>query len=462
MDYEFKLPDIGEGTVEGEIVKWMIKPGDPIVEDQPMVEVMTDKATVVLPSPRNGKVLETRGKEGDIAKVGSVIVVIAVNGAGAAPASAAKPDASARAAESPGVASMPAATAAPAAAIATARPPAAAASGNGARPLATPATRKLARDRGLDLSSIPSSGKHGQVTRDDVMQAAAGGHIGGQMAAATPTSLAQAAMAVSAPGALGPSAALAASMAKVPAKTIPGIAAAGIAREERIPFRGLRKKIAEKMHQSKTTAAHFTYVEECDFTALSAMRESLKPRAAEYGVKLTYLPFLFKAIAITLRKHPKLNSMLDEKAQEWVIKHFYNIGISVDTPNGLIVPIVKQVESRSILSVASELQRVADEARAGKSKLEDLQGGTFTVTSVGNIGGVLATPIINFPEVAILGLNKIADRPVVRDGQIVIRKMGYLAITLDHRLVDGADGARFMTDLVGMLENPGAMLLELA
>jgi pyruvate dehydrogenase E2 component (dihydrolipoamide acetyltransferase) len=298
------------------------------------------------------------------------------------------------------------------------------------------------------------------VTREDVMRAAVGGTPCGDMS--VPATLAQAAMAVSAPGALGPSAALAGAMAKTPAKTIPAMSAAGAAREERIPFRGLRKKIAEKMHQSKSTAAHFTYVEDCDFTDLNTLRESLKPRAAEYGVKLTYLPFLFKAIAVTLRRHPKLNSMLDEKSQEWVIKHFYNIGISVDTPTGLIVPVVKQVESRSVLSIAAELQRVADEARAGKSKLEDLQGGTFTVTSVGNIGGVLATPIINFPEVAILGLNKIGDRPVVRDGQIVIRKMGYLAITLDHRLVDGADGARFMTDLVGLLENPGAMILELA
>ncbi len=444
MNFEFKLPDIGEGTVEGEIVKWLVKAGDAIQEDQPMVEVMTDKATVVLPSPKAGTVVETRGKEGGIAKVGSVIVVIAT-GAGGAAAPAAKPAAAAPAPNLESRISNLAPSPAP----------------SGARALATPATRKLAREKGVDLNSLTGSGRHGQVTRADV-ENAGGGCVGGQFHGAMPDSLAQAAMAVSGPGALGPSAALAASMARVPVKPIPAPAVSGEKREERTPFRGLRKKIAEKMHQSKTTAAHFTYVEECDFTELSKVRASLKPHAEAYGVKLTYLPFFFKAMAITLRKHPKLNSMLDEKTQEWVVKHYYNIGISVDTPTGLIVPVVKHCESRSILSIAAELQRVADEARTGKSKLEDLQGGTITVTSVGNIGGALATPIINFPEVAILGMNKIAPRPVVRDGQIVIRDMAYLAISLDHRLIDGADGARFMTDLVKLLENPAAMLLELA
>ena len=456
MNFEFKLPDIGEGTVEGEIVKWLVKPGDVLTEDQPMVEVMTDKATVVLPSPRAGTVVETRGKEGDIAKVGAVIVVIATDGAGAKPAAPAAATKPATAASVP--ASMPAPTASsPQAPSAKPQAPA----GDARSVLATPATRKLAREKGMDITQVPGSGRQGQVTRDDVEKAAGGSCVAGQFHNAMPTSLEQAAMAVAGPGALGPSAALAASMSRVPARAIPAPAVSGEKREERTPFRGLRKKIAEKMHQSKTTAAHFTYVEDCDFTELGKVRASLKPRAEEYGVKLTYLPFFFKAMALTLRRHPKLNSMLDEKTQEWVVKHYYNIGISVDTPTGLIVPVVKHCESRSILSIAAELQRVADEARAGKSKLDDIQGGTITVTSVGNIGGVLATPIINFPEVAIVGLNKIAPRPVVRDGQIVIRDMAYLAISLDHRLVDGADGARFMTDLVKLLENPAGMMLEM-
>ncbi len=446
MNFEFKLPDIGEGTVEGEIVKWLVKPGDGIQEDQPMVEVMTDKATVVLPSPRAGTVVETRGKEGDIAKVGAVIVVIATEGTGSKLAAAV-------------AVSAPASASAPARASSIEHR--ASAPGDARAVLATPATRKLAHEKGIDLALIQGSGRQGQVTREDVEKAADHLLVPGEFQGAMPTSLEQAAMAVAGPGALGPSAALAASMSRVPAKAIPGPAGSGEKREDRTPFRGLRKKIAEKMHQSKTTAAHFTYVEDCDFTELGKVRASLKPRAEEYGVKLTYLPFFFKAMALTLRKHPKLNSMLDEKTQEWVVKHYYNIGISVDTPTGLIVPVVKHCESRSILSIAAELQRVADEARAGKSKLEDIQGGTITVTSVGNIGGVLATPIINFPEVAIVGLNKIAPRPVVRDGQIVIRDMAYLAISLDHRLVDGADGARFMTDLVKLLENPAGMMLEM-
>ena len=452
MNFEFKLPDIGEGTVEGEIVKWLVKPGDLLTEDQPMVEVMTDKATVVLPSPRAGTVVETRGKEGDIAKVGAVIVVIATEGAGAKPAATAS-------ASKPAPAPVPAPVGAT---HASPSPAAASAPAGDARSIrATPATRKLAREMGIDLAHIPGSGRLGQVTREDVEKAAGSGVAEETRFTTAITPLQQAAMAVSGPGALGPSAALAASMSRVPLKTIPAPAVSGEKREERTPFRGLRKKIAEKMHISKTTAAHFTYVEDCDFTELGKVRASLKPRAEEYGVKLTYLPFFFKAMALTLRRHPKLNSMLDEKTQEWVVKHYYNIGISVDTPTGLIVPVVKHCESRSILSIAAELQRVADEARAGKSKLDDIQGGTITVTSVGNIGGVLATPIINFPEVAIVGLNKIAPRPVVRDGQIVIRDMAYLAISLDHRLVDGADGARFMTDLVKLLENPAGMMLEM-
>lgn len=418
MRFEFKLPDIGEGVVEGEVVNWLVKSGDPISEDQVMVEVMTDKATVEIPSPHAGTVLETMAKVGDTVQVGATLLVIETEAD--APQKATVPDEpqapvapeEATVADAKASATAPAVPSAP---DASPPPP-------GTKILAAPATRKLAREQGVDLSQIRGTGPHGRITRGDVLKSAGGPEPTAQTAEPA-----------------GP----------------------GKSPEERIPFAGLRKRIAQKMRESKDMAAHFTYVDEVDMTALVHLRTSLKPAAAEKGVRITYLPFVAKALQRAFAKFPNLNSSLDESSGELVIKHYYNIGIAVDTPRGLYVPVVKNVERKTVIETAREISELAEKCRNGKANLEELSGSSFTITSVGNLGGMFATPIINYPEVAILGLNKIHDRPVVRDGEIVVRKMMYAALSFDHRVIDGAVGAAFTNEVKRYLENPGLFTLDL-
>lgn len=455
--WEFKLPDIGEGVTEGEIVSWLIKPGDVVVEDQPMIEVMTDKATVTITSPKAGKVLETVGSPGTVVQVHSTLVVFDLGGDAPAASShahayasspsghghtngngAAKPEPAATAVGDikenlPGM-SRPA--------------PAAAASSGGlqtyfnAKPLATPATRKLARDMNVDLRNVPPTGPQGRVTKVDV-----------EAFAKAP------APATSAPAAAP--AAPAHAPAREQVKITPP-AGVSHALEERVPFAGVRRKIAAKMAQSKHTAAHFTFVEECDVSAIKALRARLKPAAEKQGVKLSYLPFITKAVVAALKKHPILNSALDESTNELVYRKYYNIGIAAATDAGLIVPVVKDADRKSLLDVAREIDRVASDARDGKSKLEDLQGGTFTITSLGAVGGLFATPIINFPEVAILGVHQIKEKPVVKDGQIVIGEVMLLSLSFDHRIVDGHVGAAFAYEIINYLQDPDRLFLEMA
>jgi pyruvate dehydrogenase E2 component (dihydrolipoamide acetyltransferase) len=238
--------------------------------------------------------------------------------------------------------------------------------------------------------------------------------------------------------------------------------AAQSALEERVPFAGLRRKIAAKMAQSTQTAAHFTFVEECDVTAIKALRARMKGPAEKAGVKLSFLPFLVKACVAALKKHPILNSALDESTNELVYRKYYNIGIAASTDAGLIVPVVKDCDRKSLLEIAKDIDRVATDAKNGKSKVEDLSGSTFTITSLGAQGGLFATPIINFPEVAILGVHQIKQKPVVRDGQIVIGEVMLLSLSFDHRIVDGHVGAAFAYDIIGYLENPDRLFLEMA
>ena len=464
--WEFKLPDIGEGVTEGEIVAWLIKAGEIVKEDQPMIEVMTDKATVTITSPKAGRVVETVGAPGTVVAVHSVLVVFELDASiTAASDTAASGNGHANGngngnGKNGGAKSEPAATAVgdikenlPGMGGSLARSSGGApALGGGGRasayfndkPLATPATRKLARDMEIDLRSVPPTGPQGRVTKVDVESFAKAPADSGSSAGAgakTPAASAQA------PG-----------LGREPVKII---APAG-AVEERVPFAGLRRKIAAKMAQSVHTAAHFTFVEECDVTALKALRARLRPAAEAQGVKLTFLPFIVKAVVAALKKRPVLNSALDESTNELVYRKYYNIGIAASTDAGLIVPVVKDADRKSLLEVAREIDRMATDARNGKSRMEDLQGSTFTVTSLGADGGLFATPIINFPEVGILGVHQIKQKPVVKNGQIVIGDVMLLSLSFDHRIVDGHVGAAFAYEIIHYLEDPDRLFLEMA
>ena len=455
MAFNFYMPDIGEGVVEGEIVGWKVKEGDTVKLDQPIVEVMTDKATVELPSPRAGKIVKINFKDGDICPVGKILVVIEEDGASAAPP-ADKPADKPAAKPAAKPADRPAAK--PAAPPATARAPqpavasVASASSSGAiqvvdatvsrqRVLATPATRRLARQLGVEIGNVTPTGKHGRVTTDDVRSFGSGG--------------------ADLPTATFPVATNGGAAAARPAYAPIAIARGGPEEEERIPLRGMRKRIAESMARSKHTAAHFTYVEEVDMTELVAVRERARARAAERGVKLQYLPFIVKAVVSGLKKWPQLNASLDETTQEIVRKKYYHIGIATQGPQGLVVTVVRNADQRSIFDISREIERLGESVRNGTATREDLTGSTFTITSLGKLGGVLATPIINLPEVAIVGVHKIEERPAVRNGQIVARHLMNLSISVDHRLADGWDGAMFLQDVKTLLEDPTTMFMEM-
>lgn len=417
---DFKLPDIGEGVHEGEVTKWLVKVGDPIQSDQPMVEVMTDKATVEIPSPVSGTIEKIHAEAGKTIEVGKVLVTIREQGQ-AAPV------------EKPTVEKPTAPKAAPQKEKSVETPKATPAQKTESEEvvpfnvLATPATRKLARDLGVDLKGVPGTGTHGRVTKTDIQMA-----YEGVQAAAPRSSHPVPAKSVSLPSVSGPS--------------------RGVL--ERIPLKGIRKRISESMSHSKRTAAHFTYVEEVDMSEIVKLRASVKPEAEKKGIKLTYLPFIIKALIPALQEFPFLNASLDDESQEIILKGDYNIGIATDTPNGLIVPVIKSADRKTIWELASDIHTLSEKARLGRSALEDLKGGTFTITNAGSIGGVLATPIINHPEVAILGVNAVRKKPVVKNDEICIADIMYLSISVDHRVVDGADAARFMNRLVYFLNEP--------
>lgn len=422
--FEFKLPDLGEGVVEGEIVKWLVKEGDVIAEDARLVEVMTDKATVEVPSPKAGKVVKLHGKEGDVARVHHPLVSIEVEGAAATSPTHAPQLTTHNAAESAAVVTAPV--------HATPAKPAVSAE----KVLATPVTRRMAREHGLDLTEISGSGPQGRVTKADVVAALEGGAAGGAAANVT------------------------ANRAKTPAPA----PLAHTAEDVRIPIRGLRKKIAEKMIRSKHSAAHFTFVEEMDATELVALRKRLNEQLAAAGDKtrLTFLPFICKAVVAGLKKFPELNSNFDEANQELIQRGQYNLGIAASTEEGLTVPVVKNADRLSLRALASEIGRLGNAAREKKLKMDELTGGTFTITSLGQLGGLFATPIINHPEVGILGVHKMRKRPVVVDDQVVVREMMYLSLSFDHRVIDGSVGAEFTYEVIRYLEHPELLMLEMA
>ncbi len=411
--YVFELPEIGEGVVEGEIVQWLANVGEFVDVDQPLCEVMTDKANVEISSPKSGIVKALHGNPGDIVAVHTPLVDIDTE----ASASDAAPAPKAKAAPP---APKPAAPVAPAPAA-----PVDVAPKTSGKTLATPAVRSYARENGLDINAVVGSGKNGRVSKADIDSHLAGGIV--------------------APAAL----------------EFSPIAAEGYPRaDESVKIIGLRRKIAEKMVESYQKVPHFTYVEELDATRLVGLRGALKGAAKQRGISLSYLPFIMKALVRVFRDFPTVNATMDEDSFTLNVRGEVNIGIATDTPQGLYVPVIKNVESKSLLQLAHEVVEITERTRNGTATLDDFRGGTFTITSVGNIGGRFATPIINHPEVAILGVNQIHDRPMVIDGEIVARKMMYLSPSFDHRVLDGAVAARFVSALKDVLETPEVLLVE--
>lgn len=408
---DIKFPDVGEGVTEGTIVKWLVKEGEEIKADQAIAEIETDKAIVEIPSPKAGKILKLVGKEGDVIKVGSTLVSLSLPGE-----EVKVPEAKVKTAEvkppedkTSGLEPLEVKSQEPA------RMP--------GRVLATPSTRRIARELGVDISKVKGTGQGGRITDEDVKK----------VTAQTPET-----------------------RPLEPSELAPEIQAL----EERIPIKGIRKTIGERMVLSIFTAPHVVSMDEADVTELVKLREKEKKMAEEKGIKLTYLAFIIKAVTVALKQHPYLNASLDPKKNEIVLKRYYNIGIAVDTSEGLMVPVIKNADHKSIMELAQVSEKLAQEARTRKIKLSDLKGNTFTITNIGSIGGLFSTPIINPPDVAILGIHRIRDMPVVLDGEIKIRKILPIVLSFDHRVLDGAQAARFMNTLIDHLKDPDLLLLD--
>jgi 2-oxoisovalerate dehydrogenase E2 component (dihydrolipoyl transacylase) len=451
MPKEIVLPELAESVVEGEILKWLVGEGEPIKKDQPFVEVMTDKVTVELPSPYEGVLLKQLVQEGQVVAVHAAIATVAEAGE-AVPVSA-KPKAplNVQAAEERSIVEAGQVPEDDGASLSLFKPdakqervknPFAQSPQNEptvpgpstvqGRIIAVPAARKLAREMGIDLSQIQGSGPTGRIRVEDVKAHA--------QRPATPTAAAS--------GLPSP----------VQYKTPKGYEAL----ETRVPLRGLRRMIANQMAASHLYTVRTLTVDEIDMTELVNWRSSLKADAEAQGVKISYLPFIFKALGIALRKFPSLNSSMDEAKQEIVLKNYVNMGMAVATEAGLVVPVVRDINQKPLLQIAKEIGDLADKARSGKLSPEDMSGSSFSVTNIGSIGALFSFPIINVPDAAILGIHSIQKRPVVdQNDAIVVRHMMYISLSFDHRLVDGAEAARFCKELIRLLEKPERLMLEM-
>ena len=436
MRFEFKLPDLAEGMVEGEVVNWLVEPGQAVEAEQPVVEMMTDKATVVISSPHGGSVLELAFQAGDIAPVGDTLFVLEVEGDGAT----SEPPSEAPASEEPAAAAAaPAPAPTQAAAPAPVARQAPAVSRGPGKTLATPATRRMAREMGIDIGLVNGTGPAGRVTKDDLRNY--GGASGAP--AAPQRSVAAPAAAPAAPPAF---------------KVRTPVAEES---EDRQRVRGLRRAIHDAMAKSKSTAAHFTYVDDVDCTNLVAARTRLKPVAETMGIRLNYLPFIAKAALLALNTHTKMNAAMDDEAGEIVTKHHRHLGIAAATDAGLTVPTIKHADRLTLLELAASINDLGNKARTNTLAPHEIGGSTFTITSLGKLGGMFATPIINYPEVAILGIHRMEPRAVVRDGEVVVRQMMNISLSFDHRIIDGHEGAAFAEHIKRYLEDPELMLLEM-
>ena len=431
--YVFKMPDLGEGTVEAEIVAWHVKVGDLVQEDQLMAEVMTDKAAVEVPAPVTGRVLAVSGQPGEMVKVGSELIVFETD-AGAATVEAPSTPAAANAPSASAVSrsngnGTPAAAAAPAAARASGATPVAAAQAagpaRGGRVMASPATRRRAREAGIDLAQLPGSGPSGRITRQDL------------------------AAVLSGQGSVRPGAGVATATAALAKRT----------GTEEIKVIGLRRLIAQRMSEAKRNIPHFAYVEEVDVTELESLRRHLNGRRPEGAPSLTYLPFLVAALARATVQFPQCNAWYDGERNVLVRHGAVHAGIATQTPDGLKVPVVRHAEARGLWDLAAEIRRVSEAARTNKATREELSGSTITVTSLGKLGGIASTPIINAPELGIIGVNKAVERPVVIGGAVAVRLMMNLSSSFDHRFVDGFDAAAMIQVLKDMLEHPATIFI---
>ena len=418
--FAFKLPDIGEGVVEGEVVEWMVSVGDTVKEDDPILSVMTDKATVEIPSPTDGVVKSIVGEPGTILAVGQVCIEFETDGEGTpAPIEEKveeKPEPVAKPAPEPATEPAPEPVSKPAPA---AKPTPVVTAAPGARPLASPAVRQRARESGIDLAGVSGSGPAGRITHSDLDTWK---DAGSPVAAAGPMRTA-----------------------------LTGVT--------EVPVIGLRRKIAESMTASYSTIPHFSYFEEVDITDLESLRVHLKASRTDWQPKLTYLPFIMQGLVKALGENPVCNALYDDEKGVVARHDAIHLGIATQTDRGLYVPVVKHVEAQDVWTSATEMLRVSQAARDGTASLDELTGSTFTITSLGRMGGLVATPIINKPEVGILGVHNAVDTPVVRNGQIVIRKMLRLSSSWDHRVVDGWDGAVLVQRLKTLLENPATIFM---
>jgi 2-oxoisovalerate dehydrogenase E2 component (dihydrolipoyl transacylase) len=400
--YVFKMPDLGEGTVDAEIVAWHAKPGDAVTEDQLIVEVMTDKAAVEVPAPVSGRVVSITGAPGEKVAVGSPLIVFDVSDGAAAVASGAAKTAAVAAESAPAVAGRAAAPA-----------PA----GRPARVMASPANRRRAREAGIDLSTVVGSGPGGRILRDD-------------LAASRPAG-----------------------------QSVPAPRADVSAETSEIKVIGLRRLIAERMSEAKRNIPHFAYVEEVDVTELEALREHLNRSRPPEAASLSYLPLVVMALTRVLESFPQCNVLYDAARGVLVRHRAVHVGIATQTPDGLKVPVVRNAQSLGLWEVAAEIRRLAERARSNKATREELVGSTITVTSLGKLGGIASTPIINAPEVAIIGLNKAIERPVVHHGAVAVRRIMNLSSSFDHRFVDGYDAAAMIQALKQLLEHPATIFI---
>ena len=394
VEKEFKLPDIGEGIAEGEIIRWLVKEGDHIKQFQPIVEILTVKVATELPSPYTGKVVKILAKEKQVVRVGTPIAIIDVEESQVI--SEEKPEIKKEKAQievKPEIEEK-------------------------REVLATPSVRKLARELGIDITKVKGTGPGGRITEEDVRKYAE------EM-----------------------------KKKEVVEKVVEKL-------EERIPITGIRRMIAEKMVKAKNFAAIVTHMEEVDVTELVKLRETLKTEAEKRNIKLTFLPFIIKASIQALKKYPIFNANIDDEKNEIVIKKYYNIGIATATEQGLIVPVIKNADKKSILELAKEVEDLSERARTGKLKVEEVIGSTFSITNIGPIGGIYATPILNYPDVAILGIHKIKKKPWVVNDKIEIRDILTISLSFDHRIIDGAQAALFVNEIIKYLENPSLLLLE--